>query len=180
MDNCAGQNKNYTLFTSVIAAVNGPSIAADTVTFRYLEAGHTFMSADSYRAAVEKQFKNKVNILDFEDLTTCIENAKAKVVTLSYAGFRSYEGQQSQSKLKKANRPMLSDIRVAEFRRGHKVLFYKSRQTDEQYYEFDYLKQKCNLQEPTGRLQPRGVPIAKKEDLVKILTCFIPYSRQIF
>ena len=46
--------------------------------------------------------------------------------------------------------------------------------------ELDYLKQKCNLQEPTGRLLARGVPIAKKEDLVKNLTCFKPNSKQIF
>ena len=59
MDSCAGPNKTYTLFTSVIAAVNGPSIAADTVTFKYLDARHTFMSADSCHAAVAKQFKKK-------------------------------------------------------------------------------------------------------------------------
>ena len=75
---------------------------------------------------------------------------------------------------------MLSDIHAAEFRRGHKVLFYKSRHTDEQYNELGYLKQKCNLQEPTETLQPRGVPIANKEDLVKNLTCFMPNSRQTF
>ena len=61
---------------------------------------------------------------------------------------------------------MLSVICVAEFRRGYKALFQKSRHTDEQYYEFDYLKQKCNLQETAGRLQPR-VTIAEKENLGK-------------
>ena len=63
-----------------------------------------------------------MNILDFEDFTACTENAKVEAVT-PCADFRSYEWQQSQTKLKKANRPMLSVICVAEFRRGYKALF---------------------------------------------------------
>ena len=52
-DNCTTQNRNWTIFTGMVALVNrigGP----DKVTFKYLEKGHTFMSADSFHAKVEE------------------------------------------------------------------------------------------------------------------------------
>ena len=48
-DNCAGQNKNWLLFSALAWCVNaewGPH----SVTLKYLEKGHTFMKADSIHA----------------------------------------------------------------------------------------------------------------------------------
>ena len=53
-DNCAGQNKNWVLFTALIATVNndwGP----EDITIKYLESGHTFMAADSVHGVIGKK-----------------------------------------------------------------------------------------------------------------------------
>ena len=47
MDNCTAQKKSWTLFTAMVDIINSNMIAANKITFKYLEAGHTFMSADS-------------------------------------------------------------------------------------------------------------------------------------
>ena len=59
MDNCTGQNKNYALYTAIIDKVNSANIQADSITLKYLQAGHTFMSADSFHARTEKEMKRR-------------------------------------------------------------------------------------------------------------------------
>ena len=44
-DNCSGQNKNWILFTSMVRLLNDNSVPLlNSVTCKYLETGHTFMS----------------------------------------------------------------------------------------------------------------------------------------
>jgi len=57
MDNCSSENKNKTLFTSLISVVNDPALAVEDITLKYFEPGHTFMSADSVHHGVEKSMK---------------------------------------------------------------------------------------------------------------------------
>ena len=38
-DNCVGQNKNYSLFLSLVALINSDEIAAETITLKYFEPG---------------------------------------------------------------------------------------------------------------------------------------------
>ena len=80
------------------------------------------MSADSCHASVEREMK-RGDVCDFDDFMNCIAATSSSVIQPRYDDFKAYEGQQSQSKLKKKDRPLLSDIRVAEFRRGSKMLF---------------------------------------------------------
>ena len=65
-NNCGAQNKNWVLFTAMIAEVNRPG-RPETITFKYLEKGHTFMSAGSFHAQVEKGKRKKKNICDLHD-----------------------------------------------------------------------------------------------------------------
>ena len=44
MDNCTAQKKSWTLFTAMVDIINSNMIAANKITFKYLEAGHTLMS----------------------------------------------------------------------------------------------------------------------------------------
>ena len=41
-DNCVGQNKNYSLFLSLVALINSDEIAAETITLKYFEPGKIF------------------------------------------------------------------------------------------------------------------------------------------
>ena len=48
MDNCRPQNKNWTLYPALVAMVNNSCTSLETITLKYFEAGHTYMSADSF------------------------------------------------------------------------------------------------------------------------------------
>mgnify|MGYP001795745674 CR=1 FL=1 len=52
VDNCIAQNENWTVITALTNLVNSAEVSADTITLKYLESGHTFMSADSVHAEV--------------------------------------------------------------------------------------------------------------------------------
>lgn len=98
MDNCSGQNKNYALYTSLVVAVNDPKLIVEKITLKFLEASHTFMSADNCHAKVERAMKKMVNVYEFTDLLHCIEGTNAIVRTLSHTDFRLYIGQMSTQK----------------------------------------------------------------------------------
>ena len=78
LDNCSGQNKNWTLFTTLVCylgEMDPASVRFKSITIKYFEAGHTFMAADSFHARVEKEFKKTKNIYDFSDYLSCVRAA---------------------------------------------------------------------------------------------------------
>ena len=48
LDNCSGQTKNWYLHTTLVHEVNSENNSTKTITLKYFEHGHTFMSADSF------------------------------------------------------------------------------------------------------------------------------------
>ena len=78
-DNCGGQNKNYVLYQTIYTAVHSQFVRFDKVTIKYFVAGHSFMAADSFHAAVERSIKRNpvlLNIGEFE-------------VSLKHSGYRT-------------------------------------------------------------------------------------------
>jgi hypothetical protein len=76
-DNCGGQNKHWTLFTSLCVCVNaewGPR----EVTIKYLERGHTFLKADSVHGLIGKRMKKESEILTFDDFVDLCGKAEKK------------------------------------------------------------------------------------------------------
>ena len=65
VDNCAGQNKCWTLFTMLVQLLNEDN-NIEKVTLKYFIAGHTFMSADHFHRCVEKEMKC-AEVHDFKD-----------------------------------------------------------------------------------------------------------------
>jgi len=58
LDNCSSQNKNYwCLLSFLVYIVNSDDICAQEIVLNYSEAGHTFMSADSFHHQVELSLK---------------------------------------------------------------------------------------------------------------------------
>ena len=80
MENCTAQNKNWTLFTSMVAIINTSDISAETSAFKFLEAGHTLMSADSIQAEVEKRLRAAKTQYDFLDFVKCVHASKINVL----------------------------------------------------------------------------------------------------
>ena len=53
MDNCAAQNKNWSLYCFFIGFINSEHNKINCIKLKYLETGHTFMSADSFHHQVK-------------------------------------------------------------------------------------------------------------------------------
>ena len=83
------------------------------------------MSADSFHARTEREMKSSINVYDFDDFVKCVKSAGVNVIVLSFQDFRNYGAAESKAKLSKPGRPYLSDISVAQFRRGGPVVHYK-------------------------------------------------------
>ena len=171
MDNYSAQNKNWKLYTAMLDIVNSNKISAESITFSYLETGHTFMSADSIHAEVKKRIRAKKNIYDFTDFVDSIRTGKIDVVLPKANDFKNLEGKQSQPKLK--SRPcLLPEIREVQFIRGKSTMFIKLRHSDREFTEFDFIQKKfkpgaMNFQ--SLRSTDRGIPESKKEDMSKLV-----------
>jgi hypothetical protein len=63
LEKCSAQNKNWTLFSTLVKAVH--IFKFETITLKFFEPGHTFMAADSVHAAIEKQMKKQKEVFDF-------------------------------------------------------------------------------------------------------------------
>ena len=66
-DNCAGQNKNWTLYSSIIQSLSTSEVLVETITLKYFEKGHTFMAADSFQHQVEEGIQKRCYLYDFND-----------------------------------------------------------------------------------------------------------------
>ena len=64
--------------------INAHEVAADEMTLRYFEAGHTFMSADSVHHGVEEQMRRMSggNMCDFSDYVDCIRQSNGKAMKI--------------------------------------------------------------------------------------------------
>jgi len=103
VDNCSAQNKSWAFFSFLIYAVNSGRTYMDTITINYLEKGHTFMSADSIHAAVEKSMGSK-KLYDFQDFSTVVEELRSHVKTKimlpqDFCGFKDYSSPTYRKKL---------------------------------------------------------------------------------
>ena len=64
--NCTSSQPVDRAFLAIQCQRDADSTPQD-ITFKHFEAGNTFMAADSFHARVEKQFRKKKNIFDFND-----------------------------------------------------------------------------------------------------------------
>ena len=185
LDNCAGQNKCWTLYTAFVNVVNqidGP----EAVTLNYFVAGHTFMSADNFHHEIEKEMKEMGRVGDFLDFVHCVKKA-GEAVVMDIADFHNHEHGLSQGQISKESRPLLENVSIVEFRRGSQSMFYKKTHTAEEFMEADFLKNKIKKQiaeikyvAPRKYLLPRGVPADKKRHIIEKLGPLIGARRLKF
>lgn len=127
LDNCSGQNKNWTLFTFFVHIVNSEEVALESLKIKYFEPGHTFMAADSFHHQVERSLKQMGKVYDFTDFSNAVKNAapNVKIITMEINDFYNWQNGTSQYKLKKLNpRPYLNQMVQVE---GESTLFLTRR-----------------------------------------------------
>jgi hypothetical protein len=120
MDNCSAQNKNWLLYSNMLRAVCCGDFAVECITFKYLQKGHTFISADNDHAKIERAMKLTSKIQDMRDFLKCVEGSRLKVKELLPEDFFQLEEGVSQARLnsfRKDQRPYLAKVKVAEFRK---------------------------------------------------------------
>ncbi|KAJ8349295.1 hypothetical protein SKAU_G00244250 [Synaphobranchus kaupii] len=184
VDNCRAQNKNWCLLSSLVCVVNSDTIAAEDITLKFFESGHTFMSADSVHHGVELEMKSRPGgvVYDFEDFLSVVGNSnsrKVEVVELNTEGVLDW--MDGHSTIKGRRMPKLADMKVVQLRRGSRSMYVKRAHGEEDFIECDVLQKKFSLQIPTTlRPEDKGIEEAKKKDIIKTLCPLMPLTRRQF
>jgi len=178
MDNCSAQNKNWVVFTAMCAFVN-TELGPQSVTFKYLITGHTFMSADAFHAKVEKEIRAKKNLFDFDDLKEAVSNANktAKVMSLEAADFQMWKS--GAYRTRQQDSPLLSSLHQVRFIKGSRSMYYKLDPCGNEL-ECNFLTKKFKLTQPVSKSVSRGIPGVKKTDIVTKLCPLMPEQKQQF
>lgn len=187
MDNCSAQNKNWAMLSFLIQIINSNLIAAETITLKYFEPGHTFMSADSYHHRVEQSMQKKGKVYDFNDFVDAVKNAQkpSEVKVMAVSDFYEYADLSSQHRLRKLTpRVYLRNIVVIVARRGLYTLDFKTdnnQDVDEtlDFIQIKYIKSN-HLPEVKQRSVLRGVKESTKNDIKEKLLHLMPKNRRQF
>lgn len=196
LDNCSGQNKNWNQFLHLILLMNSNSIQIKELVLKYFESGHTFMSADSFHAAVEKGMRNHIGdpIITFPDFKEVVVKAKknVEVLEMSFKDFFQTTLSASQYTLNKLQpRPYIENIRKVVLRK-HSYQFGYSNSVEEGSdltYCFLFSKKQMKtvtddafeLDSSLKRLKaPRGIDVDRKNALLSNVLPVIGEAKKQF
>ncbi|KAL2102709.1 hypothetical protein ACEWY4_001877 [Coilia grayii] len=184
VDNCTSQNKNWVLISTLVKIVNSDQNTITDITLKFFEPGHTFMSADSFHASVERMMKKRPGgvVLDFQEFRDVIASSnsgRVNVVELQSSNILAWTDDHSAAKMK--NEAHLADMAVIQVRRGSRRFFYKLEHDAEDFTGCDFLKTKATLDFPP-QLRPgdKGVEKEKKREIISKLVPLMPESRRQF
>ncbi|KAK7169041.1 hypothetical protein R3I93_005136 [Phoxinus phoxinus] len=184
VDNCASQNKNWCLLSTLVCTINAATSERENITLKYFEKGHTFMSADSFHHGVELEMKRRPGgaVYDYEDFFSVVatsNSGKVEALHLKNANVLNWRDGHSTTKVKTAHK--LSEMAEIQLRRGSRSLFYKLTHTDESFIELDFLQKKFSTNVPSLlRLHDRGIEERKKIEIIQKLCPLMPSSRRAF
>lgn len=184
LDNCAAQNKNWTLFSYLVNVINSDDIAAQSITLRYFEPGHTFMSADSFHHQVEMSLQRKKKVYDFSDFVDCVRasnSGKVDVKEMTREDFYAWPDNSSKYKISRSKpRPYLKDMVEVTAERGNYELKYRSAFTEEQK-TLNFLMEKAKqAKRPQNIPSMRGIQSNRKKMILENILSLIPANRQEF
>ncbi|XP_050293662.1 uncharacterized protein LOC126734169 [Anthonomus grandis grandis] len=179
LDNCAAQNKNWALYCFFIYLINSAEVNLNLLKIKYLQTGHTFMSADSFHHQVEKSLKQTGKVLDFDDFKKS-NSSRVEVFEMNLNDFYDFADFSSRFKMNKIiPKPYLANFVEVQFKMESKNLFYKTKFSGE-LIELIFLlaKQfKSDLPKPTIRLAPKGIKKERKAKLLQKLQEMAQFGR---
>ena len=156
-DNCSGQNKCWLWLTTMVLAVNNENTALEKLTMKYLEAGHTSMSADSAHQVINKSLRKQKTTEDFSDFVEAVGTSGMRHCELDRNSLKDFQDGVSRQKLnllaKEGKRPYLASVKVAETRRGDRRLFLKESFDQTQWNAYDILKTSFDEHEAPEKLE---------------------------
>lgn len=183
LDNCSAQNKNWNLFQHMILLVNSDVTKVRKISFKFFEAGHTFMAADSVHAAIEKRMRNSKPAQTFSEFSSIVGKAKENMVVMKM-DFKDFFGttiNTSQYVINKCKpRPYIDNIKYIVFKRGSFELSYSNAlDGSEPMNQCTLLtKKQLNLIQDDGfilegtlkrQATPKGIAKDRKAALLKVI-----------
>ena len=176
-DNCAPQNKNWVLYSSVMSLLCSTS-ALDSVTNRYLERGHTYMKPDSIHGAIGRRLRRENEVLEFSDLTNLISKSMSglEIRQLVPADFIPLV---SCKDAKVATFPKLRMLKEVHFEKNSKFFFYKYSIDAHSYFKRPFVKDSVPSL-PNSSSRPRGISSKKKDNICHALVPLMPESKRCF
>ncbi|EDS27200.1 conserved hypothetical protein [Culex quinquefasciatus] len=194
MDNCSAQNKNWNLFGFLILFLNSAETDTKTLNIKYFESGHTFMAADSFHAAVEKQMKSSPP-LTYPDFEEVVHRSKRNVEVLSMGveDFIELDFNISQYTLNQLKpRPYIDNIRLVQLTKGSLSFRYSDHvdacAEDLISCELFSKKQRKTITAPAYTLEkafrrqqnPVGISSERKDTLINTISPLIEESKLIY
>lgn len=193
LDNCAAQNKNWKLFLHLILLINSNAVQVKELVLKFFESGHTFMAADSFHAAVEKQMKISPPVT-FPDFKEVVVKAKKEVEVLDMTVEDIFQSDFSVSQYtlnKLKPRPYIDNIRQVVIRKGSFDLEYSNSLT------VNSTMKRCNLFSKKQQkfisvatfdfestlnwnLKPRGIDAERKRALLRTILPLIEEEKKGF
>lgn len=184
-DNCTSQNKNWTIYSSLVHMVNQQT-GSQQVIIRYLTKGHTHMSADSVHGNIEKAMRAAGSIDNFDEFVRVVQRSRKQLHVEKQEIFREWKSKKRvnsnrQKGIKGVNTDqpgppaapnvLLQHIVEVKFVKGKRELLYKTDFESDQYEEIDFLQKKFvpNQQLPPIKGAYRGINAEKKAAIVKDL-----------
>lgn len=156
MTTAAIKHKHWTLYSTLAKVINAPNLRLQEIEFRYFEQEHTFISADSVHAQVEKSIRKFKTLWIFQDLSDAIKASGCpSVMRMGHTDFLDW-------KKEVQTRPLLRHIRAVK-------LAWKCITSA--------LKPSCDPQAtnlPPKRQKYRGVEEGKSKDIIKNLCNLMP------
>ena len=191
LDNCSAQNKNWFLYTTLARMMNDDSLNTNppinSVTLKYLEVGHTFLSCDSFHGVVEKNMRRLQNLFNFKDFVSAVQTSGGgpRVIEMKPEDFAAWDRRVTTGKT--VSVPHLNkNIQVTQFRKNSKSMFFKISHDDEDFKECDFLMKRTQKDiddkkaKPEWQTTPRGIPLWKKDKITKELCGIMPEGKSLF
>ena len=184
-DNCSAQNKSWVFVTMLVTYVQQAENVTRDITMKYLEPGHTAMSADVSHQVIQKKLSRSKHIDDFEDFVSLVDESGVKTKVMSPEEFFNFEDGVSKSRLgllaREGLRPRLRDVRQLQVRRGSERIFLRESHEDEAWKGYTLLRSNFHpAEKPTPRRVARGLNKDKIEAICRTLTPLMPSHKALF
>ena len=114
-DNYIGQNKNWTLYSSILQNLSVSQIRVELKTIKYFEKGHKFMAADSFHHQVEEGIPKRRYLYDLNNFVQAI-NLCEDAIEMSHKDFYDFRNYKSNGK--DTTYPLIADISVVQFQKS--------------------------------------------------------------
>ena len=170
--------------STLLQTIHSPGTATQTISLKFLEPGHTSMSADAVHQVVSKNLRRAGKVEDLQDYVTATEAAGVKVTIMKPAvNMVKTDDHISRHALKtlaeEALRPYISTFKMVQVRRGSRELWTKTSLHEPSWTAYDLLKATAAVDEQSNiRSQ---IPTASKERIEgicdKLVSRMAPHKR---